>query len=58
MATQTRYAGIKVTAINGAVNAPSLTQVDTHPVTIVDLNTNNVLGSAGTLIGDFGLKQF
>jgi hypothetical protein len=36
------------------VNAPSLTQVDTHPVTIVDLNTNNVLASQNTLIGGFG----
>jgi hypothetical protein len=43
--------GSPVTAVNAAVNAPTLTQVDTHPVTIVDLNTNNVVGSAGTFIG-------
>jgi hypothetical protein len=58
-ANQTVFGGgSSVTAIDGAVNAPSLTQVDTHPVTIVDLNANNVVGSAGTLIGDFGLKKF
>jgi hypothetical protein len=39
------------------VNAPSLTQVDTHPVTVVDLNTNNVLESQNTLIGGFGPKK-
>jgi hypothetical protein len=54
---RTRHAGIKATPINGAVNAPSLTQVDTHPVTVVDLNTNNVVGSADTLIGSVGLKE-
>jgi hypothetical protein len=49
--------GSPVTAISAPVNAPSLTQVDTHPVTVVDLNTNNVAGSADTLIGSFGLKK-
>jgi hypothetical protein len=42
--------GSPVTAISAPVNAPSLTQVDTHPTTIVDLDTNNVLASANTLI--------
>jgi hypothetical protein len=46
-----------VTAVNAAVNAPTLTQVDTHPVTVVDLNTNNVLESQNTLIGGFGPKK-
>jgi hypothetical protein len=39
-----------VTVVNAAVNAPSLTQVDTHSTTLVDLNTNNVLASQDTLI--------
>jgi hypothetical protein len=42
--------GSPVAAVNAAVNAPSLTQVDTHPVTVVDLHNNNVVGSAGTFI--------
>jgi hypothetical protein len=42
--------GSPVTAVNAAVNAPTLTQVDTHPTTIVDLDTNNVLASQKTLI--------
>jgi hypothetical protein len=42
--------GSPVTAISAPVNAPTLTQVDTHPVTIVDLKTNNVLASQNTLI--------
>jgi hypothetical protein len=49
--------GSLVTAVNAAVNTPTLTQVDTHPVTVVDLNSNNVVGLADTLIGDFGLKK-
>jgi hypothetical protein len=47
-----------VTAVNAAVNAPSLTQVDNHPTTLVDIDTNNVVASAGTLIGSFGPKKF
>lgn len=39
-----------VTAFNGAVNAPSLTQADVHPKTLVDIDTNNVQTSANTLI--------
>jgi hypothetical protein len=47
-----------VTAVNAPVNAPVLTQLDVHPTTIVDLDTNNVLASQNTLIGGFGgLKQ-
>jgi hypothetical protein len=46
--------GSPVTAVNAAVNAPTLTQVNTHPTTIVDLNTNNVLEPQNTLIGGFG----
>jgi hypothetical protein len=42
--------GSPVTAINGAVNAPSLTQADVHARTLVDIDTNNVLASANTLI--------
>jgi hypothetical protein len=57
-ATQTVFGGngvgSPVTAISAPVNAPTLTQVDTHPTTIVDLNTNNVLASQNTLIGGFG----
>jgi hypothetical protein len=39
-----------VTAVNAAVNVPTLTQVDVHPTTVVDIDTNNVLASAKTLI--------
>jgi hypothetical protein len=42
-----------ITAVSAPVNAPSLTQVDTHSTTLVDLNTNNVLESQNTLIGGF-----
>jgi hypothetical protein len=31
-----------------AVNVPSLTQLDIHPVTNVDLNLANIVASAGT----------
>jgi hypothetical protein len=49
--------GSPITAVNAPVNAPTLTQVDTHPVTVVGLNTNNVLESQNTLIGGFGPKK-
>jgi hypothetical protein len=39
-----------VTAVSAPVNAPVLTQVDVHPTTVVDIDTNNVLASAKTLI--------
>jgi hypothetical protein len=39
-----------ITAVSAPVNAPTLTQVDNRPVTVVDLDTNNVIGSAGTRI--------
>ena len=46
--------GSPVTAVNAAVNAPVLTQLDVHPTTVVDIDTNNVLASQNTLIA--GLK--
>ena len=33
-----------------AINAPTVTQTEVAPVTVVDLNTANVIGSLGTLI--------
>ena len=42
--------GSPVTAVNAAVNAPSLTQADIHPTTVVDIDTNNVLASQNTRI--------
>jgi hypothetical protein len=42
--------GSPVTAVSAPVNAPSLTQVDNRPVTLVDIDTNNVLASQNTLI--------
>jgi hypothetical protein len=39
-----------VTAVNAAVNVPVLTQVDVHPTTVVDIDTNNIAGSLGTLV--------
>lgn len=41
------------TAINAPVNAPSLTQIDNDPRTIVDVDSINVVGSAFTAIGDW-----
>ena len=41
------------TAVNAPVNAPSLVQMDNDPVTLVDVNTTNVVGSAFTAIGDW-----
>jgi hypothetical protein len=43
--------GSPITAVNAPVNAPSLTQVDTHPRTIVGIDTNTVVASKDTLIG-------
>jgi hypothetical protein len=37
-------------AVNVPVNVPTLTQTDIRPVTAVDLDLANVIGSAGTLI--------
>jgi hypothetical protein len=34
-----------------AVNVPTLTQTDIHPVTNIDLNLANIIASAGTLVG-------
>jgi hypothetical protein len=39
-----------VTAVSAPVNAPTLVQTDVRPTTIVDLDTNNVVGSLGTAI--------
>jgi hypothetical protein len=36
-----------------ALNAPSVAQSDVAPVTVVDINTANVLASMGTLIAQF-----
>ena len=33
-----------------AVNAPTLTQIDVHPVTNVDINFANILGSKNTKV--------
>ena len=34
-----------------AINVPTLTQTDIHPVTNIDLNLANIIASAGTLVG-------
>ena len=39
------------TAVNGAVNAPTLSQDDSDPFTLVDIDTTNVVASLGTLAG-------
>jgi hypothetical protein len=44
------------TAVNAAVNAPSLTQVDNHAFTAVDIDSNNVVASTNTLIGSLRPK--
>jgi len=38
------------TAVNAPVNAPTLVQMDNDPLTLVDIDTTNVLASLGTLI--------
>ena len=38
------------TAVNAPVNAPTLVQQDNDPFTLVDIDTNNVVASLGTLI--------
>ncbi len=39
------------TAVNAPVNAPSLVQMDNDPLTLVSVDTTNVVGSAFTAIG-------
>ena len=41
------------TAVNAPVNAPTLVQNDSDPLTIVDVDTTSVVGSAFTSIGDW-----
>jgi hypothetical protein len=41
------------TAVNAPVNAPVLVQLDNDPMTLVDVDTTNVVGSAFTAIGDW-----
>ena len=38
------------TAVNAPVNAPSLVQMDNDPLTLVDLDTTNVIASAFTAV--------
>jgi hypothetical protein len=38
------------TAVNAPVNAPVLFQDDSDPLTLVDIDTTNVVASLGTLI--------
>ena len=39
------------TAVSAPVNAPSLTQIDNDPVTVVGIDTTNVVASAFTAVG-------
>ena len=53
IANQTVTAGglfSPTTAVNGAVNAPTLVQDDSDPFTLVDIDTTSVVASLGTLV--------
>ena len=53
-ANQTVFGGglfSPTTAVSAPVNAPSLTQIDNDPLTLVDIDTTNVVGSAFTAVG-------